>query len=117
MTLVAVAVLRPRSREHIRTAVLSWRDRCLLDDGSLLFPEDGALWTEENLGRIYHNIREDPLTDERTFIKKLKVQLGNDKPLVRLGAEANIIYSLSAGRGAVPPATKRARIDQILGWA
>jgi 5-methylcytosine-specific restriction protein B len=111
-----VAVIEQARREHIQAVVDLWRDRCLLEDGSLLFEEE-QLWTADNLGRIYHNIVEAPLLDERSFIDKLEVQLGDDRQLVLLGAETIVIYYLFAWRGAVTAATKRARVNQVLGWA
>lgn len=111
-----MAVTEQARREHIQAVVDLWRDRCLIDDGSLLF-EGEQLWTAENLGRIYHNIVEAPLLDERSFIEKLEVQLGGDRQLVLLGAETNVIYYLFAWRGAVTATTKRARVNQVLGWS
>jgi hypothetical protein len=54
----------------------------LIEDGSVL--SQGELWTADNLGRIYHNIVESPLLDERSFIEKLEVQLEGDPSLIRL---------------------------------
>jgi 5-methylcytosine-specific restriction protein B len=111
-----MAIIEQSSRVHIQAAVDLWRDRCLIKDGSLLF-DDEQLWTEDNLGHVYHNLVEAPLVDERTFIQKLEVQLENNRSLIRLGAEAIVVYYLFVWRGAVTAATKRARVSQILKWA
>jgi 5-methylcytosine-specific restriction protein B len=103
-------------RTHIDAVVDSWRDRCLLDDRSLLF-EDEHLWVDDLLVRAFHNIAEAPLLDERTFIDKLEQQLEGDRPLVLLGAEILVIYYLFAWSGSIGAATKRARVNQVLGWA
>jgi 5-methylcytosine-specific restriction protein B len=103
------------ARRNLDAVVGLWRDRCLLDDGSLLFED--RVWTPESLDRVYHKVVEAPLLDNRSFIEKLEVQLEGDRSLVRLGAEAMVVYYLFAHRSAVSPDTKRARINQILVWA
>lgn len=110
-----MAITDQACRAHIQVVVDQWRERCLIEDGSLLF--DGELWTRENLDRVHHNIVEAPLIDDRSFIEKLEVQLEGNQSLVRLGAETTVIYYLFAWHGAVTAATKRARVNQILSWA
>jgi 5-methylcytosine-specific restriction enzyme B len=100
---------------HVAAAVQEWRDRCLIEDGSLL--REGELWTAENLDRVRHHIVDEALLDERSFIAKLEQQLGHTRELVELGAEALIVYYLFADRGAVGPATKRHRVNEVLAWA
>jgi 5-methylcytosine-specific restriction protein B len=111
-----VAITEHARRKHIQAVVDLWRDRCLVDDGSLL-SESEQLWTVDNLDRIYHNIVESPLLDDRSFIDKLEVQLEGDRRLVLLGAETIVIYYLFAWHGAVTAATKRARVNKVLSWA
>lgn len=110
-----MAIIKASTRTHLDSVIALWRDRCLLDDGSLLFQDE--VWTPENLARVYHNVVEAPLLDSRSFAEKLEVQLEGDRNLVRLGGEAMVVYYLFAHRSAVSPETKRARINQILGWA
>jgi 5-methylcytosine-specific restriction protein B len=100
----------------IQEVVGRWRERCLLEDGSLLF-EDQQVWTPENLARLYHNVIEAPLEDKRTFLEKLREQLEGDRGLVLLGAEVMAIYYLVVWIGGVRPVTKRERVNEVLSWA
>ena len=100
---------------HVEAVVDAWRERCLIEDGSLL--QDGEqLWQTDHLDRAYRNIAEEPLLDERRFVEKLKVQL-SDRELILLGAELLVIYYLFAWGGSISAATKRARVNEVLAWA
>jgi hypothetical protein len=70
-----------------------------------------------DLDRVRHQIVDQALLDERSFIAKLEQQLGHTGELVELSAEALIVYYLFANRGAVGPATKRHRVNEVLAWA
>jgi 5-methylcytosine-specific restriction enzyme B len=111
-----MALLNRHKRESIQEVVDRWREQCLIEDGSLLY-EGEELWTLENLGRLYHNLVEAPLLDDRSFIEKFQVQLEGDRQLVLLGAEATAIYYLFVWEGAISGKTKRARINEVLSWA
>lgn len=104
-----MAVVAGTSRENIDAAVEQWRDRCLLEDGSLIF-EGETVWTTENLTRLYDNVVGSPLVDNRSFIEKFRDQLGGERQLVLLGAEIVAVYYLFAWKGAVTPRTKRAAL-------
>lgn len=111
-----MAIVAGTKRANIDAVVAQWRQRCLLNEGSLLF--DGEkVWTVENLTRLHDNVVGSPLADSRSFIEKFQVQLGTDRQLVLLGAEAMVAYYLFVWRGGVGPRTKRARVNEILGWA
>ena len=111
-----MAVLGWLRRGAIQEVVDRWRDRCLLADGSLLF-DDQQVWTPDNLARLYRNVIEVPLEDGRSFLEKFREQLGSDRGLVLLGAEAMAVYYLIVWPGAVKPATKRERVNRVLSWA
>ena len=111
-----MALSNRRKLEDIQEVVDRWRERCLVDDGSLLY-EDEQLWSADRLSRLYHNVIEAPLLDARTFIDKYKEQLEGDRQLVLLGAEVLAVYYLFAWQGAVSGATKRRRVGEVLGWA
>lgn len=111
-----MALLDARKRQGIQEVVDSWRDRCLLEDGSLLF-DDEQVWTSENLALLYHNVIEAPLEDDRSFLEKYKEQLQGSRELVLLGAEAMAVYYLFAWIGAVTAQTKRERVNEVLSWA
>src|SRR5450432_638381 len=111
-----MALLDTVHRQAIQEVVDSWRNRCLLEDGSLL--SDGQrVWTSENLARVYHNVIEAPLVDRRTFMEKFREQLEGDHDLVVLGAEAMAVYYLILWPGAVTALTKRDRMNEVLSWA
>lgn len=103
-------------REHIDAVVEEWRERCLIGDGSLLYPDEG-LWTTDNLRAAYSNIAEHPLLDSRTFMEKLKDQVGGEAQLTLLGAELLIVYYLFAWVGSIGSERKRSRVNEVLGWA
>jgi 5-methylcytosine-specific restriction protein B len=111
-----VAVAEASRREHIDAAVSSWKHSCLLTDGSLLY--DGEqLWRPETLKTAYHNIVGQPLLDPRSFMEKLKDQLGGARELTLLGAELLVVYYLFAWSGSIGAEKKRARVNEMLSWA
>src|SRR3954463_10572396 len=101
-----MALLSAQKRQNIQEVVDRWRERCLLDDGSLLFDEL-EVWTPENLALLYHNVIEAPLEDDRSFLEKSREQLRGSRELVLLGAEAMVVYYLFVWPGAVTGPTKR----------
>jgi 5-methylcytosine-specific restriction enzyme B len=111
-----MALTEADRREHIQAVVDAWKERCLLDDGSLLYDEE-RLWDPDNLAAAHHNIAELPLLDGRSFMEKLKDQLAGDRRLVLLGAELLVVYYLFAWSGSISAETKRARVNQVLEWA
>jgi 5-methylcytosine-specific restriction enzyme B len=111
-----VAIAEASGRAHIDAAVGAWKDRCLLADGSLLYDAE-QLWSAEHLKTAYHNIAEQPLLDPRSFMAKLKDQLGGERELTLLGGELLIIYYLFAWSGSIGAEKKRGRVNEVLGWA
>jgi 5-methylcytosine-specific restriction protein B len=111
-----MAVLGSLQRKAIQEVVDRWRDQCLLEDGSLLF-DDQQVWTRDNLARLYHNVIEVPLEDDRTFLEKLREQLEGDRGLIFLSAEVMAVYYLVVWVGGVRPTTKRERVNEVLSWA
>jgi 5-methylcytosine-specific restriction protein B len=111
-----MALLDVRKRQAIQEVVDRRRERCLLEDGSLLF-DDEQVWTPENLALLYHNVIEAPLEDERSFLEKYREQLRGSRELVLLGAEAMAVYYLFVWIGAVTAQTKRERLNEVLSWA
>jgi 5-methylcytosine-specific restriction enzyme B len=111
-----MALLNTRSRENIQATVDRWRERCLVEDGSLLF-DDEEVWTTDTLSRLYQNVVEAPLLDTRSFFDKFEIQLQDDRLLVLLGGDEMVIYYLFAWRGSISPPTKRSNVAKVLGWA
>jgi hypothetical protein len=87
-----MALFDVRKRQAIQEVVGRWRERCLLEDGSLLFDHE-QVWTPENLALLYHNVIE-PLEAERSFLEKYREQLQGSREVVLLGAEAMAVYYL-----------------------
>jgi 5-methylcytosine-specific restriction protein B len=111
-----VSLTDARPHEHIQAVVDAWKERCLLEDGSLLYDEE-QLWSPDNLAQAHHNIAEQPLLDGGSFIEKLERQLAGERRLVLLGAELLVVYYLFAWDGSVGAATKRDRVAKVLAWA
>lgn len=104
------------TRGEIDQAVAVWKERCLLGDGSLLFP-DSSVWTKAALDQLYERYVADPKEDKgdkRSFDEKLEEQLaGADPEVVRLMAEMILVYSLFVG-WQVRPETQREQIRTVL---
>jgi 5-methylcytosine-specific restriction protein B len=83
---------------RIYQLVERWRDECLVEDGSLLFPGE-HLWTAEVIGELYRRYNENLLDakgDTRLFEEKFREQLGSDRQdVTRLAAEVLVIISCS----------------------
>jgi 5-methylcytosine-specific restriction protein B len=111
-----MAVTEASTRMHIDAVVGKWRESCLIADGSLLFPGE-SLWTTENLKTAYRNVAKNPLLDARSFMDKLKEQLGSERELSLLGAELLVVYYLFAWVGSISRERQRSRVNEVLGWA
>jgi 5-methylcytosine-specific restriction protein B len=109
-----MAAIHENLRKNIDALVAQWRERCLIEDGSLLREEE--LWTADRLRRIYTNVVDSPLADARSFMEKLKAQMAGDRELTLLASEALIVYYLFASVSAVSVNTKRRRVNEVLGW-
>jgi 5-methylcytosine-specific restriction protein B len=90
-----------------------WKERCLLESGSLLF-DDRSIWTTGNLADFHQRFLENPLVGtEENFGQKLATQLETASEDVRwLVCELLGVYFLFA-RGAIGGPTKRAILDAI----
>ncbi len=91
------------------------RDRCLLDDGSILF-ETQRLWTAQNLDTLHRVFVAEPDGGDRSFIEKFHDQLrpaGSD--IIKLAAEVLAIYFLFPSSVGGP--RKRELVNEVLSWA
>lgn len=68
-----MARLNNPNHEAILDAAIIWRQKCLLNDGSVF--SDLNLWTSENLNQLEVQIVNNYLDDDRSFLEKLKAQL------------------------------------------
>jgi hypothetical protein len=60
-----MARIYPDQLNATTAVVTEWRDRCLIEDGSLLTTD--PVWTEPAIAQLYDNIIIAPLTDGRSF--------------------------------------------------
>lgn len=86
------------SRENIDKTVEVWKERCLLDTGSLLWP-DNQLWTIDNARELRDRFRAQPQYGQPgTFEEKLNRQLdGASVDVRRLACEAIVVWNLFVG--------------------
>jgi 5-methylcytosine-specific restriction protein B len=99
----------------IYQAAQSFRDNCLLIDGSLLF-ESAAVWRSDVLDRIHKAFVATPDEGDRSFIVKFKDQVGQAGPdVVRLAAEILSVYFLFPS--SVGGVRKRQVVNEVLSWS
>jgi 5-methylcytosine-specific restriction protein B len=108
-----------RYSEHdtsrIYEAADSFRNNCLLRDGSLLF-EQASLWRPELLDSIHNAFVATPDEGDRSFIDKFRDQIqpaGTE--VIRLAAELLAVYFLFPSN--VGGFRKRQVVNEVLGWA
>ncbi|KFE63745.1 AAA family ATPase [Hyalangium minutum] len=102
-------------RGPIYEAARQFRDKCLLQDGSLLF-EGATVWSTGNLNRLRTVFVEAWDGTQRRFEQKLEDQVGKEKPeVIRLMAEAIAVYFLFHSKVGRP--RKEELVNQVLGWA
>lgn len=107
-----------RYSEHdtgkIYQAADAFRNDCLLRDGSLLFG-DASVWRLDVLERIHKNFVATPDESDRTFIDKLKDQIGyTGQDVIRLAAELLSVYFLFPS--SVGGVRKRQVVNEVLSW-
>lgn len=86
------------ARERIDETIELWKERCLLGDGSLLWPED-HLWTADHVRDLRDRFRAQPMYGQPgSFEDKLNRQLDEAPADVRrLASETLVIYNLFVG--------------------
>ncbi|MDZ7891754.1 MAG: AAA family ATPase, partial [Rhodoferax sp.] len=98
----------------IYEAAQTFRDNCLLRDGSLVF-EGAALWQTDLLERIHKAFVATPDEGDRSFIDKFRDQVkpaGQD--VVRLAGELLCVYFLFPS--SVGGFRKRQVVNEVFGW-
>ena len=87
---------RLKQAEAVLEAAEQWKQRCLLDGGSLFSEE--RLWTRENFEQLHTHFVEKPDDGQDTFHEKLKRQLAPALPATkRLWSEMTWVYYLISG--------------------
>jgi hypothetical protein len=109
------------SRYHREPAVIEaaarWRDRCLLDDGSVL-SDAKRLWTLENLVHLERHFVDNPDDGEGGFFDKLEEQLSPAPAAAKqLAAELLWLLYLGVSEGAIRGGTKRLQIRRVWEWS
>jgi len=107
-----------RVAEHDITPILNaaeeWKQRCLLNGGSIL--TDEALWSDELLEEFRRNFIENPDVGAGSFFEKFEKQMkGGSVQLPKLGAEFLWLYHLFPGNFKY--ATKTNQVRQVFGWS
>ncbi len=93
-------------------AAETWRDTCLIDDGSLF--KDQALWTRTNLAELNQAFIQNPLEGSNSYLDKLRQQLDGVSPAAaRLMAELHWVLLLFPHN--INPETKRSLVIEL--WA
>ena len=98
----------------ILDAAKRWKQRCLLDGGSLF--TDEPLWTSRNFDQLRIHFVENPDEGSDPFYEKLRRQLGLATPEAkRLWSEMTWAFYLIVRD--VKPKTKRDRIARVWEWS
>lgn len=101
------------SRKLIDSLVANWKQSCLLQSGSLLFP-DRAVWTPAHLEDFRQRLVVNPILGaEQNFGQKLAKQLeGADDDVKWLAVELLAVYFLIS-RGGISASLKKATLKAV----
>ncbi|WP_157591749.1 McrB family protein [Solirubrobacter soli] len=95
-------------REHVDLMGRRWAERCLVEDGSLLF-DDRSFWTVDALLELQERLEQPSDSDESRFGTRLASQLSDASDDVRwLAGEAIAVYAMPAFR--IMKAPKKAEL-------
>lgn len=100
--------------EDILSAADAWRERCLLQDGSV-FLDDEALWTRDNVQELKEACPPPRHGTRDTSWSFLRQQLQDKRPqIIRLAAEAVWLTDLyPTTRAGEEPSWKRTRFEEL----
>jgi 5-methylcytosine-specific restriction enzyme B len=109
-----VAVARWTGAEEIYEIADLFRERCLADERSLLWPEVKA-WTPSNLQAIWDALVRAPSEGEGAFVEKWREQLaGMPDDAYRVAADLTVLYNLFPSN--IGPGNKRRRVREVIDW-
>ncbi|MFK4511404.1 5-methylcytosine-specific restriction protein B [Bradyrhizobium daqingense] len=106
----------PRHQNSDRTlaAAAEWRDRCLVDDGSIL--ATAPVWTASLVAELDERFNNQPDMGAGKFQEKLKRQLAKASPLVsKLAAE--MLWVMNLFPSNIGPAAKQAAVREAWSWS
>ena len=99
--------------EDILSAADSWRERCLLQDGSV-FLDDEALWTRANVQELREACELTGHLSQDTSWSSLIQQMQDKRPeILRLAAEAVWLTDLYPTKPGEAPSWKRTRFETL----
>ncbi len=102
--------------EDILSAADAWRERCLMEDGSVFLDEE-ELWSRENIGKLKKacQVKSGKLGGQDGSWSFLRQQMKNERPeIVRLAAEAVWLTDLyPTTKSAEASSWKRSRFEEL----
>ena len=97
-------------------AVDTWKDRCLLNDGSVFSNEN--IWTLGSLSELHHFYTENLDEGKDTFLDKLERQLSPTKgETKKLAAEMLWFMQLYVSEDGMKGDTKRQQLARVWAWS
>jgi MoxR-like ATPase/predicted RNA-binding protein with PUA-like domain len=100
--------------EAIYHAAQSWKEQCLINDGSLLWPNE-QVWTLENLELLKKCFIDNPDESDRNFEEKFRLQLqGQRQSVYKLAVECLFVYYLFPKK--INFDTKIKKLESICSW-
>ena len=97
-------------------AAAVWKDKCLIEDGSLFLGNGSRIWTQESALILRRDFVERPDLGEGDFLEKLKAQLANSgETAQRLAAE--MLWALLLFQSNITPPKKREIVTTIWSWS
>ena len=107
---------RRRGREAVYEVADQFRQRCLAEGKSLLWPLQTS-WTAANLSALWKAFIEHPDESKRSFLEKWHDQLLDEPEDVhRVAADLMVFYSLFPAQVQVGKQVKLRDIRTIIGW-
>ena len=107
---------KPSPDHPVLRAARRWRDRCLLNAGSVL--TEKSLWTSENVGYLVRHYVENLDYGDGGFFQKLERQLAKAPASAKqLAAEMFWVMYLFSSPASMQPGTKRRQIGQVWKWS
>lgn len=101
-------------RKAIYDAAEKWKEKCLLDDESLIWVGEN-IWTQGNIHRLIERFVNSPDISGESFEQKFEKQLKNESVEVhKLAIEIMFIYYLFPK--SIKNETKKNKLKMIAGW-
>lgn len=100
--------------EQIYKVAQAWKEACLENDRSILWPEE-QIWTQENLKRFKACFIDKPDATDSSFEEKLQIQLkGQPKQVYKLVCDFLFVYYLFPR--TITYKTKIKKIETVCSW-